>query len=41
MPYLDELNYITFDEGFSHALIYPEDIISFKFDEFLEEKKVM
>lgn len=38
MSYLDELNYTTFDEGFAHALAYPEDIIEFKFDESLEEK---
>jgi hypothetical protein len=41
LSYLDELNYITFDEGFAHALSYPEDITSFKFDMFLEEKYVI
>jgi hypothetical protein len=38
MSYVDDLNYAAFDEGFAHALSYPEDIFSFEFDEFLQEK---
>ena len=38
MSYIDDLNYTAFDEGFAHALTYPEDIDSFQFDEFLQEK---
>ena len=38
LSYVDELNYTTFDEGFAHALTYPEDIAAFKFDDFLSEK---
>lgn len=36
--YIDYLNYTAFDEGFAHALSYPEDISSFIFDDFLERK---
>lgn len=36
--YIDDLNYTAFDEGFAHALSYPEDIASFAFDDFLEQK---
>ena len=36
--YIDDLNYTSFNEGFAHALTYPEQIAAFTFDSFLEEK---
>lgn len=38
MPYVDKLSYTAFNEGFAHALTYPEDISCFVFDEFLCDK---
>ena len=38
MSYIEDLNYTAFNEGFAHALTYPEDIESFTFDAFLKEK---
>lgn len=38
LSYSDELNYIAFDEGFAHALTFPDDIPAFKFDGSLQEK---
>ncbi|MDD4729704.1 MAG: hypothetical protein PHN55_13265 [Dysgonamonadaceae bacterium] len=38
LSYVDELNYTAFDEGVAHAVSYPEDINSFVFDSFLNEK---
>lgn len=40
MSYIEDLNYTAFNEGFAHALTYPEDLSSFVFDDFLEEKFV-
>lgn len=41
LSYIDELNYIAFDEGFAHALTFPEDITSFNFNDDLNEKYLM
>lgn len=38
LSYTDELNYIAFDEGFAHALTFPEDITAFHFNDDLNEK---
>lgn len=38
MSYGEALNYIAFNEGFAHALPYPEDLQDFVFDEILEKK---
>lgn len=38
LEYADCLNYIAFDEGFAHALSYPDNIQTFRFDDFLQEK---
>lgn len=38
MSYIEDLNYTAFNEGFAHALPYPENIHDFVFDGFLEEK---
>ena len=36
--YLTDMNYTAFDEGFAHALTFPDDLEQFEFDSFLEEK---
>ena len=36
--YHDNLDYITFNEGFAHALSYARDIADLPFDVYLEEK---
>ena len=38
LSYVDELNYTAFQEGFAHALTFPEDIATFKFHDSLAEK---
>lgn len=38
MSYIEDLNYTAFNEGFAHALTYPENIHDFVFDGFLEKK---
>lgn len=38
MSYIEDLNYTAFNEGFAHALPYPENFQDFVFTEFLEEK---
>lgn len=38
MSYTEDLNYTAFNEGFAHALTYPENISDFVFDIFLEKK---
>ena len=38
ISYTESLDYMTFDEGFAHALTYPEDINTFQFNDFLKEK---
>jgi len=38
ISYKENLCYTAFDEGFAHALAYPENIDEFIFDEFLQEK---
>ncbi len=38
VSYQDRLNYIAFDEGFAHALSYVEDVASFRFDAFHQQK---
>lgn len=38
MSYIEDLNYTAFNEGFAHALSYPEDISKFVFDGFLDKK---
>ena len=38
LSYLDDLNYTVFDEGFAHALSYPEDIFDFEFSDFFSKK---
>ena len=38
MSYMEDLNYTAFNEGFAHALSYPENLQDFVFDEFMEEK---
>jgi len=41
LSYKDELSYTAFDEGFAHAVSYPEDINNFTFNPFLEEKYII
>lgn len=36
--YIERLDYTAFDEGFAHALTYPEDISSFVFNEAIQER---
>jgi hypothetical protein len=36
--YRESMDYIVFDEGFAHALTYPEDMGAFDFDIALEER---
>ncbi len=36
--YCANMDYVVFDEGFAHALTYPEDIGAFHFDVALEER---
>jgi hypothetical protein len=36
--YIENLDYIAFDEGFAHALSYPESMTDFQFTRFLAEK---
>ena len=36
--YTERLDYTAFDEGFAHALTYPENLSEFQFDDFLSEK---
>jgi len=38
LSYVNDLNYMMFDEGFAHALSYSENICDFKFDDFLKDK---
>ena len=38
LTYVGELDYTAFDEGFAHALTYPDDWESFQFDDFLVGK---
>lgn len=38
LSYVDDLSYTAFDEGFAHAVSFPENIDTFCFDSFLEEK---
>ena len=38
LSYVDKLNYTAFHEGFAHALSFPEDIATFKFDNSLADK---
>ena len=38
LGYVDELNYTAFQEGFAHALTFPEDIATFQFNSFLADK---
>jgi len=38
LSYIDELSYTAFDEGFAHALPYPDEIDFFEFDAFLTEQ---
>ena len=36
--YIDDLDYTAFNEGFAHALSFPDDIGSFEFDDYLEKR---
>ena len=38
LSYIDELNYTAFQEGFAHALTFPENISEFTLDDFLADK---
>lgn len=38
LSYIDELNYIAFDEGFAHLLAYKDNIKDCEFDDFLTER---